>query len=295
MSKTWIIGASCLILAICLMIWGFSAPQPASPGREKYFAIMTEDRGTDVMQFKQGAQVAADELQASIGFLTCAPDRPVREEVARLLETLAQQKPDGVILPFADEQTAAAASAFAEAQSVRIVVLADVEKKGIATVRTDYAALGNALGHRAKEQGNLLQCAVVMKSFQEEAMMCDGIVDALGDVRVFRCESGQDALDALSGLPKDTVVFSLNADLTLAIVEDLDHLALWSVDPGETRAKLLKDGDVRGIAFHMPYAEGYQAVRSLFTGKSSVVPLRVVIREEMFLSENVKLVFPLLQ
>lgn len=295
MNKSVIVSALSLVLALGIMIWGFREPVNAPAGSACYYALLTEDLGTDVMQFKQGAQAAAKELGAGVTFMTCARIDPIGGELASFVTSLGPLSPEGIILPPGGEDVLADALKL----GTSVVCLFETDAHGASSVVTDFTELGEQLAKRALEQENPTGFAAFLTNTREETQMLAGLKSVLGaSVQEFTVDSPESAFVSARALPGGTCAFALNAELTLALANDAGGLRIWGVDPGEARVELLVGGAAAGLAMQMPYAQGYQAIMAAAQsspGSRVTTPSRVITADEMYLSENVKLMFPLLQ
>lgn len=275
LNKSLMLCLLCLVAALVLMAWGFRTPREAAAEKPRYFALLTEDTGTDVMQFKQGAQVAAKEVGATVTFLTCAGDVPISGALHMLIASIDADA-NGIILPKGGE----AVKGDALSLGIPVVCLFETDTLCVAA---DMRAMGGALAEAARAAGDVGEYSVYMDTSPAEGEMLEGLQAAL---------KGEN-ISINPDTPTGTV-FALNANATLALA-DVPGVHLWGVDPGDARVKLLAEGRARGLIMSMPYAQGYQAVFALKGGLEARVPTRVVTRDTMYASENVKLMFPLLQ
>ncbi len=287
MNKTWIICILCLILAGLLMAWGLGGQTETEKSGARYVALIADDLGTEVLQFKQGAQAASDELGADIRFLTAR--EPGDEGLLQLAREAEALNPDGLILP------GGAQGALGYAEEAQIPVVCLFDEGDAPSISTDWLSLGRQMGQAAKDGGATGFCAFYGGG-ERELLLLAGLREALPGLITARCDASE-MPGLIEELPEGCAAFALNPGLTLAAAQ-APHGAtpLYGVDPGEARVALLRGGDAEGLALEMPYAQGYLAVMALRPGgKPQPAPARVVTRETMYDSENVKLMFPLLQ
>ena len=299
MNKAWFISAACLLLAAGLMAWGFSGHSEAPAGGERFYALLADDLGTEVLQLKHGAQEAANELGAEIQFLTAARNQPLELAYLEKLEEVAQARPDGIILPAGAESTLPRALEIGKAQGFPVVCLFETGEAGAISVVTDFEALGVMLGESALNRGDVGEAVALLTGEPWEELVLKGLRDRLPRAEGVRVDGKIMVAERVAALAPGSAVFALNPQLTLRLAAVAGSRQCWGLDPGDARVALLADGVMQGLAFQMPYAQGYQAVREAHGKRMEahgvMVPSRVVTRENMYHSENVKLMFPLLQ
>lgn len=299
MNKAWFISAACLLLAAGLMAWGFGGRDEAPAGREHFYALLADDLGTEVLQFKHGAQEAANELGAEIEFLIVARNQPLEQAYLEKLEEVAQARPDGIILPAGAESTLARALEIGKTLGIPVICLFEAGDAGAASVVTDFEALGSTLGEFALDAGDVGESVALLTGEPREERLLKGLRRKIPHVEEIRVDGKTMVAERMAELAPGVTVFALSPQLTLRLAAVAGSRQCWGMDPGDMRVALLADGVMQGLAFQMPYAQGYQAVREAHKKRmethEAMVPSRVVTRETMYLSENVKLMFPLLQ
>lgn len=296
MKKLVAIVAVCVLASLGLMLWGFHGGGGAgSAVPPRYAMLATLDRGTVILQLKQGAQQAADEAGAALVVHTMEPDIPAEAQLVAAATALVQGGIDGILLPPCAPETLAEIHAIAQAKGVPLVCLWMEDARADGFVTADLHA-----------QGVLLAGAVGRPDAIYAAM------DAQNDARVegIRATLGDDMppvlrdLQAVEALPDGAVLLVTGAALTQeAATLAGGRLALWGIDPGDARVQLLEEGLACGLVMDMPYAQGYQAIAlldSLHRGDGDAARFlrtqsRMVTQDVMYDPENVKLVFPLLQ
>lgn len=302
MKRTWITCGVCLALSILLMAIGF-AGSSGDTAMEKplYAMIVVDDIGTAVMQQKQGMQTAAAEFGAETRTYTADPNAPLSPQLDAFLAAAGRSGAKGAVLTACNADAAAEAQATADALGIPLVLLS-ADAPGIVTrVATDYAEQGKLLAEalRSRAAGGPVAVLTGAEDQAEHARL-DGVAMALDDAyTVYAVAPGRPLEVLLETLPANAQVLALTGSLTEEAASILaGRLPVWGVDPGDARVALLASGAAEGLVMDMPYAQGYLAVAALHgSAMSDVVysPSRVVDRETMYLSENVKLVFPLLQ
>lgn len=303
MRKTLIVSILCITLCVVLMAWGLRAePETQETPVPVYILVLTEDKGTDIMQLKQGAQTAADEINARLQILTLEQDGEAGPQLTALLDGLTTEL-DGFILPSDNTQTITKTG---ELSIPWVSLWAETPLAG-AWIISDYVEMGRLMAQAhlamADIQANSAVAVFMSGTDREEAILEGLRAELKGDISIYQGDSVSEMARNLQTLPADTCVFTLRGDITEALASASGgRFAVWGVDPGENRVSLLEDGLVLGLAMEMPYAQGYLALTKLHevakdgrTPGQVYSPCRVVTRETMYLPENVKLVFPLLQ
>lgn len=300
MKRTLLLVALCVLASAMLMIWGFSQqPEQVAQAAPVLVMLFTEDKGTDVLQLKQGAQAAAAELDASLLVYTTEQSKPETEQLLGFLSNAAgQERLVGLICPPVAEEVLEAAHVLAEERGVSLVVLAEDSPWADACILTDAREKG------AQFAAALTQAPVVLMEGTEAELTClAGLEEALGQpCEVYR-GSPERLRAVFASLPEDAEVCILSPALVDALPGwPVERRTVYGMSPGETRVALLEQRIVRGLVMEMPYAQGYLAAQAAArspgqqNGQRLVyAPTRLVLREEMYDAENVKLVFPLLQ
>lgn len=302
MRKTVIVFVLCVLSVAGIMLWGFRDPEASAVARTpRYALILSEDRGTQVLQLKQGAQYAAGALGAELTVYTAGLDETEGSVWLESLEALASAPLDGLILTPCGEAAAGRAARLCKDRDIPLVVLWEPlpGQEDLPLVRTDDREQGRLLAEAA---GAPKQAVAFVTGDARALLRLEGLQAILGPALSVRQADPDQPLSALlDGLAEGCQVFLLTGELTAqARALQGSGAAVWGVDPGEDRVSLLTEGAVRGLVMEMPYAQGYLAVQALQAGSGQraqaaalISPSRVVTPETMFRSENVKLVFPL--
>lgn len=305
MKKTVAIVALCLLASALLMVWGAREVPAGDEGpAARYVLLLEEDSGTAIMQLKQGAQTAASELGAEWSTQVAEQREPPAEALVAMASRLVEEGVSGLVLSPSAPETVAAVREIAGARGIPVVCVGADAPGADASVLTDPAAEGRLLVEACLAAPSVAadQVTVLMADDAVCHARLEGIRALLTPAAIL-VEDADGAARALSALPQGTPVLVLDAQLALAAAQSHgDALLLWGVDPGDDRVPLLAAGQLQGIVVEMPYAQGYQAVMAL-DGLRQGQPVpqtvhsasRLVTRQTMYLSENVKLMFPLLQ
>lgn len=300
MRRTLIVAGLCVLASAVLMIWGFAQqPEQAAQPAPVYVMLFTEDKGTDVLQLKQGAQAAVEELGATLQIHTTEQRLPEAEQLLGFLANAAEQdRLAGLICPPVSEEVLEAAHALAGSRGISLVVLAADSSWADACVLTDQREKG------AQFAAVLTGPPVVLLEGSEADLAClEGLTEAWGQEVTWHQGEARQLRGIFEALPQDAQVCVLSPVLVDALSGwEVGQRTVYGMATGETRVSLLEQRVVRGLLMEMPYAQGYLAVQAAArapkqqNGQRVVyAPSRLVLREEMYDAENVKLVFPLLQ
>lgn len=300
MKRTFIIAGVCVLASAVLMIWGFAQqPEQAVQPAPVYVMLFTEDKGTDVLQLKQGAQAAVDELDASLQIYTTEQRLPEAEQLLGFLsDAAAQDRLAGLICPPVSEEVLQAAHALAEERGISLVVLAEESPWADACILTGERKKG------AQFAAVLTKPPVVLLEGTDADIAClEGLTEAWGQEVAWHQGDANQLRAIFEALPQDAEVCVLSPTLVDALPGwDVGQRTVYGMAAGETRVALMEQRAVQGLLMEMPYAQGYLAVQAAArapkqqNGQRIVyAPSRLVLREEMYDAENVKLVFPLLQ
>lgn len=302
MKRTILIVVLCVMASLTLMVWGFYGQQEDNATETPIYAlVLAEDRGTAAMQLKQGAQAAAEAIGAELRIMTAGQAQPEDDQLLDVLDQLALLRVAGLILPQSAEPVMNRAEALSLQLRIPRVILWATSVDGASSVRTDYRAEGVALAEACLASAGR-SCYVLTAQNPASQERLAGVQSVLGSDAVITTAGRIDPATWLGGLPEDAAVMILDAALTAVIADANDgRLPLWGIDPGDARVPLLQEEKATGLMMEMPYAQGYLAVTALHSAAQGeepgavYSPSRLITRDAMYLSENVKLVFPLLQ
>ncbi len=305
MKKPYLIAILCVAVSVALMIWGFRSPQPAAMGvSPRYALVLTEDKGTYVMQLKQGAQTAAAELGVELELYTTEQGASVDEQILHWFVAWETDPPTAILLPPCDEQTMRRAAELAKRWKAPLVQLGQVNEAADASVRFDPMEQGRLLGEALAARGDSIPLRIYTDGTALASARLAGLHQALNKDERIEVVEGE-TIDGLAPLKSHRVAVTgaLTAQLWRweMLRDAMPAGVLWGFDPGDERAECLRYG-CGGLLVDMPYALGYQAVmvaRGCVSGDRFAEPVyapsRVVTPETMYLTENIKLMFPLLQ
>lgn len=296
MKKPLFISLICLVASAALLIWGFQSPgAPASAPQRQVTLLIENDTGSFLMQLRKGMQEAAPAWDVRI-----TVEKALADPTAQALE-LAERGVDAALLLLQDPQPMLVALETAKIPALLI----GQTVRGQVCVTGDDPACGEALLQRAlalAEPSRVLW--LTQDSDPRSLERTEGAKALLGRKGISLLPWPQSA-ETLSAF--DAVVAS-----TGAITQELAGLksagtlgpgvAVLGMDTGDNRVADLEEGRVQVMAMDSPYAMGYAAVGltpSLIAGELApslhLCRITLVDPATMYLAENVKLVFPLLQ
>jgi ABC-type sugar transport system substrate-binding protein len=256
------------------------SPTTSDAGAARRVALLAaNETGTFYMQLKQGAQDAAENLNASL-IVEIIDEGGLKNQIAGLEE-------DGVtaaIIYSEDGRLIDDALSALDAADIASVTLGD--DAGDHAILDDMEADASALADAAKTAG--CRRALVIG---ENAALAEAFESAWNGEVV-----EVDDISTADVRPGDCAV-TLTAEATMtAMARDMD-IPLFGVDTGETRAEDLETGKVDAMLLSRPYAIGYRAMEAALTGGKGVtyVSAKLVTPETMYLPENVDIVYPLIQ
>ena len=295
MRKPLLISLVCILGALALLLWGFNqAPAELDAAPSRYVLLIESDTGSFLMQLRKGMQEAAAAHGAYLAVQIVSPDAAAQaaeladagftaailllDDPAPMLEAL---KPKGI-------------PALIVGQIVRgqVCIISDDEGAGL-------QLLQRALSLALPEQVLLLTDAADPRAMGRVA----------GAIELARHNSVL-TLPWVGELPIQPfrVMVGASAHITRQLAEakaagalSADCLIL-GVDTGDSRVQYLERGLVSAFTADNPYAMGYLAAEkarlltmdqlspSLFASSAPLIDI-----QNMYLHENVKLVFPLLQ
>ena len=297
MKRPFVISFLCLLGAFALLVWGF-APQPMQQATDekRYVLLMESDTGTFVMQLRKGMQEAAALQGAQLAVQIVQPEQMEVQAAA-----LAEDAPAAVLLLLTDPQPMMDRLADAKIPAIVVGQLLP----GYACVASDDEKAGAELTARALA---LAEPTGVLWLSDES--------DARANARVQGAQKAF-ANQEFSVLPwqegmavptEYSVVIASSSRVTRALADAKAEGILsgagrvLGVDTGDSRVRDLERGWVSVMAMDSPYAMGYLAVEKCHlladnpqAEGSHACEVTLIDSENMYGSENVKMVFPLLQ
>lgn len=287
MKKPFFMALTALVLGVLILFVGFEQQGGAPLPRERAVMLVTDDdTGSFFLQLKEGAQAA------------CA-------EAGALLRTVVL--PQGDPCPAVEAELADAVLVFLSGRAGRESAVRCVERHGL-----PYRVVGGdgPFSVRMDEEGGGALLAGAIPANHTPA-----VVYASDDADTMRRLKGaQSVLGGLAAIRLDTAgeaprelffvraCLALDEKATAFIAQQKKEgrlpasLLVFGCDTGASRIDDLESGTVYAMLMQEPYSLGHQAVRAMMTGRPAPPPRgKVVLRKTMFSSENVRLMFPLIQ
>jgi len=296
MKKPGVISLVCVLAAIAMFIWGFNL-QPPEPvvSESRYALLIDNDTGAFLMQLRKGLQEAAS-IQGS------------RVSVQNLSANISAQAAElsasgvtAVILLLVHPEP----MLLALAESGMPVVVVGQTINGQVCVTGDDSAAGQVLVERALSVAIPSRVLVIAdeEDSRSRARM-ESIQDTLKHSRLQTLLWSEDV-----SIPTDfDVLVAMSRRSTRALADAMasgllpNGCMILGVDTGDNRALDLEGGLVSGLVVDNPYAMGYIALeKARMLANGNLPPslyaceMPLIDRQNMYLIENVKLVFPLLQ
>lgn len=287
MKKPILISIACAAMSVLLLFLGFRTTEsPAAGVTDEFALVIQSDTGAFVMQLQKGMQQAADELDARLTVYGS------HQDAAQLADAA------GVVL-WLDEPSKMAQ----KLKSINVpVVVVGSGLRNFVSIQGDDDNAGTQLIRYALSQSNPERVVLVLDDEDAHAVTRGRSAMTWAraqDARIITYYTGM-------ALPENCdimVTTSLRATKDLAERKKNGQFAgrVVGVDTGDGRVGDLEDGLVSAMVLDSPYAMGYLALyqaRTLATeGAADNVLTSVLLAtpENMYLAENVKQVFPLLQ
>ncbi len=321
MKKRVCFSILCVLLAVFFLWWGVRPI--VSPATEEATAtiglLLDTDIGTTALQMKQGAKLAAKEQRMELD--TAAPDytsSAVKRQSDLLLEMLSKNVSAILLVPAKEEDLSAALAAAAQ-KKVPVLTLGETlqDDNIVCAVGSDNEAVGalaaNALLDRLPDPRRIL-LVTGEEGDAAAALRLAGarrVLDAAAGLTILRqtalAEQTPEALLAiLAEFPYANGILCLTDDSTEAAAKAMSRLetdiCLVGMDCGQNRTLYMENRQVDAMVLGMPYAMGYLGVQ--FAAKAisgTEIPgfyhteTRVIDLGNMYLPENQKLAFPILQ
>jgi ABC-type sugar transport system substrate-binding protein len=281
MKKSLVFSAVLVICALLVMFFGFDAASKNPPEDAGPMVLMvSNDTGAFLLQLRQGAQQAATEAGSTLSLEIITP-----ETLPDAAAKWAGRGAEAALLLLADDALLRQAQAELAAQSIPAVVIAQQGETAPGIAGDAYQS-GRLLGEFAMAYDTIYLAG-------DDPQRRQGALDMLAQKTVITDGS----LPPPGG---NACVLALTEAETLRLAalksEGKLSVALAGVDPGEERVALMEQGLTEALVCPSPYAMGYAAVNAALSHREDVtlVPWRLVLREDMYAAENVKLMFPLL-
>ncbi len=321
MKKHVLFSLLLVALAALALIWGLS---PVVNTRTQVTGgtvalLLDTDIGAGALQMKQGAKQAAREQKVDLITATADYSGDAAQSQAELMMQLLERNVKALIL--VPVQGADLAEAFQEAErrKVPVLTLGEVPMNGgsACTISANHQSAGalaaKALISRMQKPGRVLlitgdEADVAADLRRMEAMP---VLDAEEDLQIvtetpLNGKTADDVLALLERNPQVNGILVLTETGTetcaLAMGRSQADIPLVGMDCGQNRNLYLESGQVDAMVLGMPFAMGYLGVQFAMQALSGqgmpawyYTESRVIDKENMYLPENQKLAFPLLQ
>ena len=321
MKKHVVVSILCVALAALALVWGLS---PVAGVRTQVAVgtvalLLDTDIGAGALQMKQGAKQAAREQKVELLTATADYSADAAKSQAELMTQLLERNVRALLLVPVQGADLSGPLAEAERRKVPVLTLWETPIAGgtACTISANHEEAGalaaKALIDRLKKPGRVLLI------LGDEADMAAGlrkkgatpILDGSPDLQVVAESSltgktADDVLALLAANPQVNGILALTGAGTetcaLALGRRGTDIPLVGMDCGQNRNLYLESGQVDAMVLGMPFAMGYLGVQFVMQALSGrdipgwyYTESRVIDRENMYLPENQKLAFPLLQ
>lgn len=271
---SWLLIAFCLTATVLLLVWGFGQGGASKQQEASLYALVIEnDTGPFLMQLRKGISDAAAMAGASLTVVS--RDDPLPAQAQAVLLWLDSPQ------------------AWVDAHPTQLpVYVIDGRARGCPSISMDDKAAVVALLSRAQKLAAPL--AVITDDDSTRSLRRSTQAAALAGI--YNCDLI--AYQPGMGWPEGyQTVVALSGRATAALAAQSGNKTLLGFDTGDDRATLLENGTVAVMALDKPYALGGLAVQAAQARSADDVAVTALLadKQNMYLPENVKQVFPLLQ
>lgn len=296
MKKPLLLCALCVALSAALLIWGLGSPPAQQPERQAHYVLIIEnDTGTFLLQLRKGLEAAAGEQNARLSLEGAQADPAVQAQ------GLAAQGVDAVLLLLEDPTPLCAA--LKDCHIPRIVI--GQRLQGEICVTAGDTAGGEALIARALSMAPPARILLITDPDDPRAVLRASGAQPLAQAKQVAEIAWPQAIDSLQGYD---VLLACSSRATRALADAKAEgllppsILLVGVDTDDQRTVDLENGLVQAMLIDNPYAIGYlalgharQATHNELGPSVHTCASTLIDPSNMYASENVKLVFPLLQ
>jgi ribose transport system substrate-binding protein len=318
--RVWF-SIACVLLAVFFLWWGVNpiVSTTADVQTDTVALLLDTDIGTTALQMKQGAKLAAKEQKLEL--LTAAPDyagSTVVRQADLMMELLSKNVSAILLVPVKGEDLTAALAAAAQ-QKVPVLTLGEtLSTQGVTcAIGDDDEAVGalaaQALLARLQGAGKIILITgeETDRAAAQRLQGAMGVLDAQEDLTVvsrttLAGQTPEELLALLAAFPDTNGILCLtnnNTEIAAKAVGRLEQdICLVGLDCGQNRTTYMENRQVDAMVLGMPYAMGYLGVQFSATALAGgSIPTqyytesRVIDLRNMYLPENQKLAFPILQ
>lgn len=318
--QIWI-AVLCVALAAFFLVWGVRPVVSTQTAVEANTValLLDTDIGTGALQMKQGAKLAAKEQKVEL--ISAAPDYAGGTVIsqAELMTELLEKNVKAILLVPSQSEDLTEALAQAEQKNVPVLVLGETSLTGkIACVigdnNEDVGRLAaKALLERLPDPGKIL-LIIGAAGDTAASLRLKGATAVLNNdpslsILCRAADAGktpEDLLALIATYPGLNGILCLTGESTEIAAKAVSRLngelCLVGLDCGQNRTTYLENRQVDAMVLGMPYAMGYLGVQfaaQALAGRE--IPAhyytesRIINLENMYLPENQKLAFPMLQ
>lgn len=287
MKRTLTISLLAIMAAALILYIGFAWREaPPRPDEKSLLLVTDDDTGWFFLQLREGAQAACREQNALLRTIVVPADAAC--------EPLHEAQASGVLLFLSSPQMRRKAE---DCLKERNIPYRSVFGQGAYAVRTDEKAGAQRLAGLIPANHTLAM--VYAKEDDTTRKRIEGAQSVLGSIVPIK-------VDVTAPAPKELffarACIAMDEAATIWMAEQKDEgrlpssLLLFGYDTGSRRIQDLEKGTVYAMMMAAPYSLGHSASKSLMTGRDVPLPVgKPVLKKTMFSSENVRLMFPLIQ
>jgi len=296
MKKPGVISLACILAAIALFIWGFNLQHPEPEISEnRYVLLIDNDTGAFLMQLRKGLQEAASIQGERVSVQSLSAN------VAAQAAEFSASSVTAVILLLVNPEP----MLLALSETGVPVVVVGQAIDGYVCVTGNDAGAGLVLLDRALSMAAPSSVLIITDEEDPRSRVrVDSIQETLQQNQLLTLQWSDDVY-----IPAGfSVLVSMSRRSTRVLADGVASGTLPSdyhilgVDTGDNRALDLEGGLVSALVVDNPYAMGYIALEKARLLANGNLPtslytceMPLIDRQNMYLNENVKLVFPLLQ
>jgi len=311
----------CVLLAVFFLWWGIRPVVSTTTEEEAdtVALLLDTDIGTTALQIKQGAKLAAKEQKMEL-LTTTADDAgsAAHGQAETMMELLAKNVAAILLVPVEGEDLSQALDAAAR-QKVPVLTLGEtLDADGVAcAIGSDNEEVGALAARALLEKLAGPGSVILITGGQDDAAAAarlksaETVLEADEDLTIL-CrtplwtDTPEEVLTLLAGYQHVDGILCLTDDDTETVAKAMGrlerHICLVGMDCGQNRATYMENRQVDAMVLGMPYAMGYLGVQFAAGALAGdEVPerfdteSRVIDLNNMYLPENQKLAFPILQ
>ncbi len=288
MKRTLTVALLAMMAAVLILYIGFAWREaPPRPDEKSLLLVTDDDTGWFFLQLREGAQAACRERNALLRTMVVPADtacEPLQEAQAK----------EGVLLFLSAPHTRQRAE---ECLKEKSIPYRSVFGLGENAVRMDERAGARRLAGLIPANHTLAM--VYAKEDETTRRRIEGAQSVLGGIAPIK-------VDAAAPAPRELffarACIAMDEAATTLMAEQKEEgrlpssLLLFGYDTGSRRIQDLEKGTVYAMMMAEPYSLGHSAANALLTGRDAPLPMgKPVLQTDMFSSENVRLMFPLIQ